>query len=67
MASLRIAITALLKPGGDAAQQCGTSLGQRLTLPAFKQDVHTLMRLGVLPSVTRTDWMFGFQRRFVRR
>ncbi len=40
---------------------------QRLTLPAFRQEVHTLMRCGVPPMVVRTRWMFGFQRRFVRR
>ncbi len=41
---------------------------QRLTLPAFRQEVQTLTRLGVTPSIrVRTRWMFGFQRRLVRR
>src|SRR5579862_5533062 len=31
------------------------------------QEVHTLTRLGVPPTVTRLLWMFGFQRRGVRR
>ena len=30
-------------------------------------DVHTFMRLGVRPTTARTVWMFGFQRRRVRR
>ena len=37
------------------------------TLPAFRQEVHTLTRLGVPFTMARTRWMFGFQRRFVRR
>jgi hypothetical protein len=37
----------------------------RLTLPAFRQRVHTLMRLTVPLSFTLTDWMFGNQRRRV--
>lgn len=40
---------------------------QRVTLPALMQDVHTCSRLGVPPTVARTIWMFGFQRRGVRR
>jgi hypothetical protein len=40
--------------------------GQRLvTLPAFRQEVHTLSRFGVPATIARTRWMFGFQRRFV--
>ncbi|OJF79155.1 hypothetical protein NS14008_07965 [Nocardia seriolae] len=40
----------------------------RTTLPAFRQEVQTFMRR-VLPGATwaRTVWMFGFQRRLVRR
>jgi hypothetical protein len=38
-----------------------------VTLPAFRQDVQTLIRLGVEPTMARTRWMFGFQRRLVRR
>src|SRR5690606_10154319 len=47
--------------------------GQRLavvTLPALRQEVQTLRRLGVTPlspTSARTRWMFGFQRRLVRR
>ena len=39
----------------------------RVTLPAFRQDAHTFCRFGVLPTRVRTRWMFGFQRRLVRR
>ena len=41
-----------------------------MTLPALRQEVQTLRRFGVTPaSPTRalTRWMFGFQRRLVRR
>ena len=41
-----------------------------MTLPALRQEVHTLIRFGVLPAlptIARTRWMFGFQRREVRR
>jgi hypothetical protein len=38
----------------------------RVTLPALRQEVHTLTRLGVPPTIARTRWMFGFQRRLVR-
>src|SRR5579863_7633890 len=31
------------------------------------QPVQTFMRLGVPPTRARTRWMFGFQRRLVRR
>src|SRR5215469_15933423 len=31
------------------------------------QEVHTFTRLAVPPTVTRRRWMFGFQRRRVRR
>jgi len=40
-------------------------LGQRETLPAFKQPVQTFRRLGVPLTVARTRWMFGLKRRFV--
>jgi hypothetical protein len=30
-------------------------------------EVQTFMRLGVAPTRVRTRWMFGFQRRLVRR
>src|SRR5205085_4430170 len=39
--------------------------GQRVTLPAFRQPVHTLSRFGVPFTVARTRWMFGSKRRLV--
>lgn len=39
----------------------------RATLPALMQDVQAFTRLGVPFWTVRTDWMFGFQRRLVRR
>ena len=46
----------------------GIASGQtaRVTLPAFRHDVHTFRRLGVEPTRVRTFWMLGFQRRLVR-
>ena len=38
-----------------------------MTLPALRHEVHTLRRLGVPATTARTRWMFGFQRREVRR
>lgn len=38
---------------------------QRVTLPAFRQPVQTLTRLGEPFTVARTRWMFGLKRRFV--
>src|SRR5882672_7826626 len=38
-----------------------------MTLPALMQEVHELKRFGVPPITARTVWMFGFQRRRVRR
>src|SRR6188472_2254804 len=40
---------------------------QRETLPALMHEVQTLSRFGVRPTTARTRWMFGFQRRDVRR
>ena len=37
-----------------------------MTLPAFRQDVHTFNRFGVAPTMARTRWMLGLKRRFVR-
>ena len=37
------------------------------TFPARMQDVQTLMRFGEPPTSARTRWMFGSQRRLVRR
>jgi hypothetical protein len=39
----------------------------RCALPAFRHDVQTVIRLGVPATTVRTRWMFGFQRRLVRR
>ena len=39
--------------------------GQRLTLPALRQDVQTLTRFGVESTVARTRWMLGSKRRRV--
>ena len=41
------------------------SSGQRETLPALRQPVQTLTRLGVPLMVARTRWMLGLKRRFV--
>src|SRR5207248_10980958 len=41
--------------------------GTFCTLPAFRQDVQTRMRLGEPFTKARTRWMLGFQRRLVRR
>jgi hypothetical protein len=38
-----------------------------VTLPARMQEVQTETRFGVPFTSARTRWMFGFQRRFVRR
>ena len=39
--------------------------GQRVTLPALMQDVHTFIRRGWPETAARTRWMLGFHRRFV--
>src|SRR5882757_1428973 len=40
----------------------------RATLPALRQEVHTFSRRREPPfTLVRTVWMFGFQRRWVRR
>src|SRR6478752_6144472 len=39
--------------------------GQRVTLPAFRQPVHTLSRVRVPLTVARTRWMLGSKRRLV--
>src|SRR6476469_8187909 len=36
-------------------------------LPALSLEVQTFTRLGEPFTIARTRWMFGFQRRFVRR
>lgn len=38
-----------------------------VTLPALMQLVHTFILRVERPTCTRMRWMFGFQRRFVRR
>ena len=37
------------------------------TLPALMHEVQTYSRFGVPSTRARTRWMFGFQRRLVRR
>ncbi len=58
------------------AQHCHTNMIHRMTyrstyafstLPAFRQEVHTLMRRELAPWRTRTRWMLGSQRRLDRR
>src|SRR5450759_4750370 len=39
--------------------------GQRVTLPDFRQPVHTLRRFGVPLTTARTRWMFGLHWRLV--
>ena len=39
----------------------------RWTLPALRHEVQALTRLGDPATTARTRWMFGFQRRLVRR
>ena len=56
--------------GLDDSLQRTSRHGQRTaltTLPALRHDVHTLTRLVEPLTTARTRWMFGFQRRFVRR
>ena len=38
-----------------------------VTLPARMHEVHTWSRLGEPLTIARTRWMFGFQRRLMRR
>lgn len=40
---------------------------QRVILPALRQEVQTLRRLGVPLTIARTRWMLGLKRRLVRR
>ncbi|AKZ58363.1 hypothetical protein SAM23877_5318 [Streptomyces ambofaciens ATCC 23877] len=40
---------------------------QRETFPALMHEVQAFTRFGVPPTTVRTRWMFGFQRRGVRR
>jgi GNAT superfamily N-acetyltransferase len=56
---------ALLREGPVGQPRIGQP---RTTLPALMHEVHTFRRLVVPPPAgTRTVWMFGFQRRGVRR
>ena len=54
----------LRQPAGAALRRAAR---QRETLPALMHEVQTLSRFGVRPTTARTRWMFGFQRRDVRR
>ncbi len=61
----------LAKPHEDLTNPQSEGIGhaenQALTIfPARKQPVHTDTRLGEPLIRARTDWMFGFHRRFVR-
>src|SRR6478735_7998858 len=49
-------------PGSESS--AGVS-GQRVTLPALRQEVHTFTRFGVPLTVARTRWMLGSNRRRV--
>ena len=48
-------------------RQCGSSQTLRVTLPAFTHEAQARTRVGVPSTTVRTVWMFGFQRRLVRR
>src|ERR1700680_3280482 len=60
-------LSARRSPGVRTAAADQGHRPQRLTLPALMQEVHTRRRLVVPPTVARTTWMLGFQRRGVRR
>src|SRR5918994_6789105 len=51
----------------EAVGSAGTEMGAFVILPDLMQPVHTLTRLTVPSTRARTRWMFGFQRRLVRR
>ena len=54
--------------GGAAQASAGRGVRTAFwTLPARMQLVHTSMRRVDPPTTARTRWMFGFQRRLVRR
>src|SRR4051794_27957181 len=53
------------KPRTPAGIRGSVDVGQRVTLPAFRQPVHTLRRVRVLLTVARTRWMLGSKRRLV--
>src|SRR5690242_19781759 len=52
-------------PGHQQASGARWTSGQRVTLPAFRQPVHTLRRVRVPLTVARTRWMLGSKRRLV--
>ena len=52
-------------PRGDGGSRERVQAGQRVTLPALRQPVQTLRRLGVPLTVARTRWMLGLKRRLV--
>src|ERR1700749_2118055 len=53
------------RPAVNERRVDGKILGQRVTLPALRQPVHTLRRFGVPLTVARTRWMLGLKRRLV--
>jgi hypothetical protein len=65
-------MAAIVRSVRNAASAAQSAVATRprtalVTLPALRQDVQTLSRLGEPFTKARTRWMFGFQRRFVRR
>lgn len=50
-----------------AAKFAATRRGGFCILPALMQEVQTLMRVGEPATSARTRWIFGSQRRLVRR
>jgi len=50
-----------------AAKFAAMRRGGFCTFPALMQEVQTLIRVGEPATSARTRWMFGSQRRFVRR
>src|ERR1044072_7213300 len=53
-------------PRLDRSREVG-DVRQRETLPALMHEVQAFTRFGVPLTTVRTRWMFGFQRRDVRR
>src|SRR6476661_809032 len=57
--------TSDLAGGTPSEREAPRHSAQRVTLPALRQPVQTLSRLGAPLTVARTRWMFGSNRRFV--
>jgi hypothetical protein len=56
-----------MEADGQAVGVGAVRRGGFVTLPARMQEVHTESRRGEPFTMARTFWMFGFQRRLVRR